>query len=393
MRKQFALMLVARSMASIIQVVALLVLARVVEPAALGAVSAIVGIGAFLSALLDFGVGTFLLKLRALTPADPRIHAALRLNDLTSVVLGVVVTVLALLFGIDPVPAVLLAVWILLDKNTDTQVSVATADGRMGPVTAIVLGRRVLGIVAFVALLLAGMEPVLAFALGQTVGAVYGVVHGKLTTRAGLTRADRFDYAGVIRDSRHFWVAVLSAQVRELDVAIISVAASGASGGLYSVAMRLSKPATLFASSLASVILPSAARGGAAVARRNGRTIVWLALGSAVLGGLLWPLMPWLVILTAGDAYADATLPAQVLLVAMGFIALCSPLGSLLQSQHHERFVAANGVVFGVLTVLGLFVGALAGQATGAAIALGVVYLAKFVSLSLRLSTVTRDAR
>jgi len=103
--------------------------------------------------------------------------------------------------------------------------------------------------------------------------------------------------------------------------------------------------------------------------------------------------MPWLVRITAGGAHAAAKPPAQIPLLAMGVIALCSPLGSLLQSQHHEGFVATNGVVFGVLTLLGLFVGAIAGQATGAAIALGVVYLAKFVSLSLRLSTVTRSSR
>ncbi|WP_136585955.1 lipopolysaccharide biosynthesis protein [Microbacterium hydrothermale] len=391
MRRQFVQLFVARTCASLFQVLAILYLARLVGPSELGPVVAFVGVGAFLAAVSDLGIGTYLLKERAATPHSPLIRPALKTNDVLTLALIVGGVASALVLGLGTAEAILLGVWIGLEKNTDTHLSIPTADGAVGVVSAINFVRRLVGLVLFVLLALA-VAPVLAFCIAQLVGAVYGVSHAHLVLRrsthsvSGVSRPSR----QALRGSFPFWVAVTSAQVRELDSAIVGAVAGPAAAGLYGAGARLSRPALLVASALATVLLPSATKGGAAVARKAARGLYLLTLLGGVMGIIAALLAEPLLPLLLGDDFSGAIPATQVLLISMSVVALCSPLGGLIQARGGERYTAANGVIFAVVTVVGLTIGSSVAGPLGAAVGVSVSYAMKFASLAIKLHSLNR---
>ena len=390
MRRSLVHLVASRTLATALQVLSLVLLARATSPSTFGPVSAVVGVGAFLSALVDMGMSTFLLQVRARDPRSPVIRSALRLNNATSVLLLALVVGVALSLHLALGPGVMLAAWVCLEKNADTRLSLAIADERVAPVAVVFVARRALALGLYLPLTHVTGQ-VTAFALAQVCGALYAGVHSRLLVRDSVS-AERVPLREVVAGSRHYWLAVLSAQVRELDTALVGAAAGVAVGGLYGFGSRLSRPANLVAASLAMVMLPAAPRGGPRVARRTGLHLVVLAGISLALGLAAGPLVPRLLAATGGAAYGGAGPATRVLVAFMGVSALCSPLASLLQSQGESRFVARSGLLLAALLAAALYVGAEREGAVGAALGLAGVYTAKFCVLALRLRSTTAAA-
>jgi len=391
MKRQFAQLFVARSCASLFQVAAILYLGRLVGPSELGPIVAFIGLGAFLAAVSDFGIGTYLLKGRAANPENALLRPALATNDATTLLLVAVSVLGAILLGIQPAGAALLGLWIGLEKNTDTHLSIPTADGAIGVVSTINFMRRLIGLLLFV--VLAGFtSAVLAFCVAQSVGAVYGLVHGRIVLHRSKHRVagDAKPSFQTLRESFPFWVAVVSSQARELDSMIVGVVAGPGAAGLYGAGARLSRPALMVASALATVLLPSATKGDAATTRRTARGLYLLLVAGTLAGGGVALVADAVLPVILGNDFTSAVPTAQVLLVSMSIVALCAPLGGLLQARGGERFVALNGSIYATITVAALFVGTAAAGPVGAAIGVSLSYAAKFISLAVKLQRLTR---
>jgi O-antigen/teichoic acid export membrane protein len=377
MRRDVAVLFVSRAVASVAQALAVLLLARWSDPHLFGEVSSLLGLGALVVAVLDFGLGDYLLRIRAGDTMQRLLEPAYFLNYAGSWAVFLLVAVLGLaLLPTSPLAAVLLALWVAGDKYVDTGLALPIADGKVLAVGVVLVIRRALAVAAFLAIVTSGTDALLAFALAQTVGLLVGLAFVQARVAPPRTREGANRIPELFKEGLWFWAATLSSQAQTLDVPVVAGISGADAAGVYSVGGRLTRPFILFSTALSLVLVPAATRAKPGFTRFVTVRIIGVAVGLALVGVALIPLMPAIVDLTVGSRYASGAASAAALVIVMPFVGL--------QGRGSSRFVAVNGIVFGVATVAGLAVGAALGGAFGAALGLGVIAVAKFVTLSMK---------
>lgn len=346
------------------------------------------GVGLFLATFFDFGMATLLLRVRAVG-TDAEVKAIRLINGIGAAILAIVggaaTAVVVLMAGETPQLAAASATLIVsaaIEKNADTLLAIPIADGRtLGPSVS-VLGRRLVALAGFLALLWVCPSPV-SFALASTAGALSGrlFIVGSLP-RLGAGRPARL--SAILRRSWPFLIGNVSAQVRSLDVLIVAGVSGVAAAGLYSVSLRLANPLLVVPTTLASIVLPRVARGGIERARRE--AIKWSAVAvSASFGSLVsLPIAPSILSWVFGQEYAAAGGVLSALLAGIPIVGLSSILGAILQGLGAESFVALNGVVFALVFIVLALCGAVILGALGLALGMVLAYLLKCISLGRR---------
>ncbi|QFG69726.1 lipopolysaccharide biosynthesis protein [Ornithinimicrobium pratense] len=371
-------------------------LARSVGPAEYGTIVGFAGAVLFWFIVCDLGIASYVPRARAVGDAAA-VSTSLLLNVATAA-LGALIAIAATFLGpFDAELAGLLTLIVVgqaLDKNIDAAVGVPIADGeRVFPAVSVLLRRMTTAAVFFVALL-GGWPAVPAYCLAAVAGPVAGQIHMRLRLATlGLQIRVRHakGAATVVRQSSFFAVTDIGNQSRSLDVAIVGLVSSAATGGFYAGASKLIAPFSLVASTLAAVVLPRAARS---TPRTVYRVALSMGAGALVLFVLAVPLafiLSPFITLILGEEFASAAPALAALILGLPFVALTSPLDALLQGTGRERFVAANALVFAVILVLAIFIGAAWGGATGAAVSVSVVSFAKSLVLFLRVCAGGRD--
>ncbi|MFI7487890.1 O-antigen ligase family protein [Micromonospora echinaurantiaca] len=366
-----------------LQAVAMVLLARYVDPQGFGAFGGYFGAVAFLAVVADAGVSTALLRWRALGH-DTAVSAGLRLNVLTTI--GGLVVAAAIGLGLTagtmaPWITVLLAAGWMLDKNVETMLSLAIADGRMGHAVVSILGRKAVQVAIFVAAVNLGGEPFASLAYGLLVASVLGQVHVRLVVRVAGSAAAADVWRAVL-DSRAYLVSNVSAQARVLDATVVSLVAPGAGAGLYAAASRIFSPFVSIPSALSAVLVPQSATAQASDARRlfwRMNLAVVLLVGAISAAGMA--AAPWLAELLFGEVYAKAGVVIAVMLAGVPSFCASSPCGAVLQGVGRGALVAKIGVVSAVALLVTVAGGAALFGAVGAAAAVSLTYLFKHASL------------
>ncbi|MDG4808163.1 O-antigen ligase family protein [Micromonospora sp. WMMD1120] len=385
----------SRIVGSGLQAVAMVLLARYVDPRGFGAFGGYFGAVAFLTVVADAGVSTALLRWRALG-RDAAVRAGLRLNVLTTI--GGLVVAAALGFGLTagtmaPWVAVLLAAGWMLDKNVETMLSLAIADGRMGQAVASILGRKVMQVAIFVVAVEMGGEPFAALAYGLVVASVLALVHVRLVVRVSGAAASGDVWRALV-DARAYLVSNVSAQARVLDATVVSLVVPGLGAGLYAAASRIFSPFVSIPSALSAVLVPHAATARGGEARRlfwRTNLVVVLVVGAISAVGMA--ASPWLAELLFGETYAKAGVVIAVLLAGVPSFCASSPCGAVLQGVGRGALVAKIGVVSAVALLGTVAAGAALFGAVGAAAAVSLSYLFKHAALLVVGDAVLRSDR
>lgn len=378
-----------------LQAVAMVLLARYVDPQGFGAFGGYFGAVAFLAVVADAGVSTALLRWRALGH-DAAVSAGLRLNVLTTI--GGLVVAAAIGLGLTagtmaPWIAVLLAAGWMLDKNVETMLSLAIADGRMGHAVVSILGRKAVQVAIFVTAVNLGGEPFASLAYGLLVASVLGQVHVRLVVRVSGSAAGADVWRAVL-DSRAYLVSNVSAQARVLDATVVSLVVPGAGAGLYAAASRIFSPFVSIPSALSAVLVPHSATARAGDARRlfwRMNLAVVLLVGAISAVGMA--AAPWLAELLFGEVYAKAGVVIAVMLAGVPSFCASSPCGAVLQGVGRGALVAKIGVVSAVALLVTVAGGAALFGAVGAAAAVSLTYLFKHASLLVVGDAVLRGDR
>jgi len=392
--RQFLWLFTSRVLGALLQAAFLLQAAATAGPSMFGLISAVVGALMAASALMDFGVGTFLTRARASSPLSPLVNAGLRLNLLSALLLGVIsaTCMAALGFVVDTrfwqlLP---LAVWVSAEKVSDGWLSLAVADGDTRENTLSVLVRRVSAVLVFTVLLVLSNGPVaLMFSIASMVSAALGVIVTTQRLRRRIPSRNSAALRRVFRLAWPYWINTAATQLRNLDSAIVASVASTAVAGIYGVPSRLTSPLRMIPTTLAQIALPAAARGGRAGMTQLIRAIfIVMGLMTAILGGVLLgaPLAP----LVLGRAYTDAVLPIQILAAGLWFASLCSFGNSLLQGRGRPSYVAAVSTATTLFALSAIGLGALLGGAVGATLGLSSSFV---LQLSLLLGPALRTVR
>jgi O-antigen/teichoic acid export membrane protein len=390
---QYGWLLLSRVLSAALQSATLVLLARWTGPATFGLAASVTGVLILVGTVADFGLSSLLLRNQSADEQSAATSTILRLNLLISggltIAVGVGLTVLALTTSRSGLLMLLpLAVWMAAEKNGDVWLSLATAAGRTHLVTVSLLVRRGLSLVLFVLLAQALAAP-LAFALALAIGSVTAnlVMRTNIPVRAA---PHDVSYRSVARAALPFLLNSLAAMVRNVDVAIVSAAAGPVAAGIYAVPSRLASPLRMLPTTMSPLIVRYAALGTrpalGAVARMSALMMIVMPGALAVIVAFA----PTIIELVLGASYTAAVLPLRIMCLGLVFAFAISLETSYLQGRGEERFVGRVGLVVVVVTVCGLFFGAMLGGSTGAAVAASATFVVHFALLVGRTVTCIR---
>lgn len=387
---QFLWVVIGRVLAALLQAVTFILLARELAPADFGLFSALFGIATLAQTSFDLGLSTLILRERAKSPVSGVVTAALRLNNRLSALLAVA-TVLVVAGGALLVDEMFwqllpLAVWVASERNADVWLGVALADGDAKVTTANLVLRRTAALGLFVGLGVIGLPPLLAFSVGVAVAAVASSAFAHAFVNRRLPPASAVTARELVRDGWPYWVNSVATQARNLDVVIVAVAGGAAQAGFYAAASRITGPLRILPTSLASVLLPQAARTTSTTLRPLVKLVAACVAVLAVVYALVAWTTPWFVPVLLGDNYVGAVPAIQIAALGLVFAATASLLGSLLQGVGLKHFVAQSSVAMTVACLLGAAVGAAAGGAIGASLALVAAFVIQAALLLVRLA-------
>lgn len=387
---QFSWVLFGRVLAAAIQAGLVIVLARALGPTEFGILSAVLGVTIVLQAVADLGLAKMILRERADGSLPQLVAGGLWLNSVSTRILGGIVGIGLLLLGLIVNSVYLLmiplAISVAGEKNADTWLGIALADGDAKLNTINLVSRRAASLLLFIVISKLGLNPMLAYSVSVAAAAVGSVLFAKSVVGDAL-RGERTPLKTTLKVARPYWANTLSSQLRNLDVAIVGSVAAANTAGFYATAARLSGPLRMLPTSLGVVLLPRAAqvKGGSIkpivkILAVTGPLFAFMYLALAFV-------VPWLVELALGGEYEPVVLPLQIVLFGLVFAAISSLVEPVLQGVGLQKSVAFVSVVttFYILICMALLtawngeVGAAIALASGFVIeSLGLLVVAMF---------------
>jgi O-antigen/teichoic acid export membrane protein len=385
-----------RIVAALVQAATMLLLARSVTPAEFGFFSGPYGVATLAQTAFDLGLPTLAVRTRSTDRTSGLVARALAVNNRFSTLLATVLLVITVVLGVTVNVRYLvfapLAVWAAAERNADAWLGVALADGDVWVNMVNLVLRRVFSLLLFVALLGShSVDPILAFGASVALAACGSSLFAHSFVGRRLAPGSKQPIRWLLRAAWPFWLNSVATQARNLDVTLTTIAAGATQAGFYAAASRLTGPLRLLSTSLASVLLPTAARRGAEGIRSLLRLVLLVTIGSAVAFGVGILVVPTLVPVLLGDAYRGSVPALQVICVGLVFASATALLDSILQGVGLEHYVAGTAVGTTLLSLACVVAGALSSGAVGAATGLSFSYLLQCVLLWARL--VSHDRR
>ncbi len=372
--------LAARLSSALLQVVVLVLLARGLAPHSFALVSSVSVVLQIVVAVNGFGLLRQLQFRRSRDPGDPSLGTlfALRLRFSYASAVGWVVGCLLLhgVFGHGFFLALLpAAVWLLVEQTTQVWNAVSIADGRSQHLLGSYLTRRVPVVVFLAVALASGLPIVWSWTLGLAAGSLLSYWQGYRTQEAWarIVWPRRSDIHEKMPFELGYWWGLVGMQVRDLDVAAMSVV-STAAAGIYAFPARLVAPMNLVTVSTASSAFPRVARAGG-LTRRQLRLGVTLGLAPVIVIAATTALMAPLLPLLLGHAYAESVDVLRITCLTAVLSGAATMVGSLLQAHSTDaaRAVGYLALGFAVLQIVAAGLGAVLAGATTAAMLVALV--------------------
>lgn len=383
----FAAVLFARITSAIGQAIALLLMARHLEPASFGQFVAVWTVGSVLLALSDMGTMTAAHRALAKDHRDDLETSKLLFGSqllLDTSMAALLAIVFAFLAAASVLPnwAFLASFPILLDKWLNTSVTAQLSIRSVRAQVPVLAGARMVALVGVILAIHLSVDPIWAYLVSVAAGALIGLLGLRVGTEAGLPQVKHPTGLGkLICKGMPFWLATASGQIRNLDVAIVVAIAGPAMGSMYALPAKMSGPVRLFSVAMTSVAVPAAARGDREEIRILAKNMRRMGLALTSIGLVVIFFMPALVRALLGATYLDAVAPARILLVGLLFNIFGSFTSGVLQGSGHERFIGRLGVFLGILSLTAVICGTYLAGAMGAASGMALVYIVQWIYL------------
>ncbi|WP_455835204.1 oligosaccharide flippase family protein [Pseudarthrobacter siccitolerans] len=389
MAAQFGWVTSGRIVAAVLQAILLVMLARDAGPDDFGLFSAVFSLATLAQTASGLGVPTLVIRERARSKSNSLLRGGLRLMNPIGLMLAAVValglTVLGLTVEHRLMYMVPLAVWAAAERYSDTWLGLAVADGDAHINTVNVVLRRAIALLLYVLCAL-WWDPILAFSVSLSAAALASAfaVRRQISSRIHLDGRSA-SAKRVLRKAWPFWLNSIGTQARNLDVAVVTAVAGLSQAGYYAAASRVTSPLRIVSTSLATVLLPMASRGGPRDIKRLMALSAAVVLVMAVVYSVGAAIMPWIVTTFLTDAYLGAVTPLRIVLIGLCFAAAASLLGALLQGIGFQLYVAHTAVVTTIVCLLSAAFGAAVSGASGAAYALLISFFVQMLLLLVRL--------
>lgn len=371
--RQFVWVSGGRIVAALLQAASLILVSRLLPVSDFGHLAAFLGVTTLVQVIIDFGVGTLVTRERAAKPDNPVVAAALRFTNVSSMALTAILLLglsgAALVFSDAYWQMLPLAVWAAAERNADTRLSVAFADGDVQINVINLLSRRTLALIMFVVATAFDVPPILAFSLSAALAAMGSATFAQRWVRRRVANSREVGFSEVLRMARPYWVTGIATQARNLDVVVVGALAGATQVGLYSSGSRLVSPLRILPQSLATILLPASARTqqSARALWSLLRLTVVVVAGMSLVYAAIWFAVPFFVDDVLGSAYSEATPVIRIIVAGLPLAATVSMLNSILQGRARSKDVAMASSSTTVACLIGIAVVAPFYGAVGAA--------------------------
>lgn len=364
----------AKVVSAVLQLVVIVLLARGLSPSEFAWVASANVVMLAVVATNGFGLIRQIQYRRSLDKQDPTLPGLFNLWQIftfSSAVLWLASCLILYSVTREPdfIALLPIAAWLTLEQTTALWNGISIVDDRAQDLMSSYLYRRLPVVIGLLLGLAMDWDVVWCWTLGIAFGSSLAYVRGygrqEIWARNLIPRRPR-NGEKVTFDLGYWWTEV-GAQIRDLDVAVISLI-SASVGGVYGLPARLVKPMNLVTVATASVAFPKLARWPV-VTRRQ--LLVGCVVGTGpvlAVSGLIAALAGFLPHVV-GEEYAAAVPALRVLCIA----ATVSGFGALVMTFLQARSTAANRFAgytvlgFGILQICTAGLGAYWGNATTAA--------------------------
>lgn len=381
MKQQFLAMLLARGMSSVLQAANLVLLARSASLEDFGLLAVLTSVSVLILTFFDLGMSTLIPKSRALNLHE-QVSAGLRLNAISTYLLAAISTTsfyIGYLFNQVPLWTVILVCALALEKKIETALSVFIADGNKSIPNFSILLRRLIPFLGTATAVWLHNDTILVYSAAYLVVVFLSVlnVDRLLRGRLKVRRSGRHSLRRIATESWPYFIGNLSAHARYIDTSLVAAVTSITGAAIYSAASKVVNPLQLVPQTLTAILMPHSARLNAVEARSlvNRLTLAFLSMLLLLVPTTFFA-APIVTILFGPDFLAAAPV-LGVSLLALPFVTLSSPLGSVLQGQGLEKFVALNGVITAAVMLIAIPSFAIMWGVVGAAAAVGFSFTLK----------------
>lgn len=389
MKKQFSALLFSRGLSSLIQAVSLLLLVRWAGAEAFGLIAIITSIAAVLYTLSDWGAAIHIPRSRAKGSIE------LVRGGLTVSILGNSAAALLLTLGVACV-----AIWggwniwlifiplaLAAEQFTEAGLTVSVADRIKRVVFISLLLRRLIMLFVFVGSFYLTEDALLAYGIGSIASSFSGVLHVALDLKKRLYGSERVRPRWSLwREFSPYVLENISSSSRNLDATIVASLTTVQATGFYSAAFRLTKPLNQIGGAATAVLVPHASRSTIAGVQRAGKKLCLVGAIGVLLAVIMGLFSESIVVLFFGAEFSVAAPVFAWALISIAPVCLAPSLGALLQGQGYQKFVALNGMIFAVVTLVGIILGTVIFGISGAAAAMAMAYSLKSAILAWRIS-------
>lgn len=387
LKRQFITMVASRIFGVILQAVVIVAIGRASSVASFGHLGMVTSIGLFLGTVLDFGMSNALA--RAHVRQEKRlVGSILRLSSQVNVISLSLILILAgtaaltiqsplWLFGVTAA--------MMIERNIETFLSIPIADGdTLTPSISLILRRTVTLVTTLGLYRLADVSILNAYTWAYMIASLVGQIHvRRRVKREGMPS---LPVIKVLRICLPFFTSNITAHARYLDVTIVGIASTGHTAGLYSAGQRLASPLLVIPQTLAVLLVPHGARLSVSEVKRLASKLLAMSIAGSLLALPLLLFGRDLCTRLFGIDYGAAGPCLALTMIGLPFVAASSMLGSLLQGQGLDRFVAHNGVTFALATLSAIYFTASTNSAAMVAGAVTLTFVAKTAILAVRIS-------
>ena len=340
-----------------------LLAARHVGPSAFGSALALIGVGNFISIMVDFGQNSFLLR----ELAASRITSQQVLQQVYAK--NIVVACAAALFGLivyinssNIMLAGTLMIYVLLLSLEMTAQSILRWTGGAAKFSLSIFFDKAASLIVYLFVLAAHYTSPNWIPLALTVGSLVGLVMA-VYLHPGSFRIKTQPFSvnqtvGYLVSARSFGFYGFAIALQGLDILALRVVAGPEATGEYAVVSRWIMPLILLASAYSQASYPHFAatktHASAKALLKSGQKL-WVA-SLFIIGGVILS-APLLVRSLLGPEYSNSIIVLRVLSMAMVFAILNQPLAVLLQARGKQNQVALSvgtGIVLQLLSTLTL---------------------------------------
>lgn len=347
--KNFGWALLGRLLAALLQTVGIVLLARWETVSNFGIVISVLALAIVAHSLIDFGLTTYLIKERAAKIREHLYSCFIynkRIASFSALLIVGIFSALGVLVDAYYFYLVPIGIWIAFERQSDLLIGFFIADGNNKLATTLLTHRRLVALLLFLFLYYIGLQATLAYSLGISIAALFSYIQVRrlLTEEISLLDKALVNFNEVFKKSFPFWINSFFAQLRNVDVVIVTLIIGPAMGALFGAVNRLVSPLSMVSSSMAMVILPSVSKSEIASHEYYKYTFLATAL-SSIPYVMLFFLAEYIVNLTLGEKYRGVIPLLEIISIGLILFSASSVLGSIMQGAGLQERVAQVNII------------------------------------------------